>query len=183
MRKYLILLGIVVSSHICHAGFILDLTTAYESSTNKYAAEGSSSRTGIGGGVYFQASKKFWLGWGFNTYTFAEKLDAEKFDYSSTEMGPSFKWEIGKSGLYYLTGTYNLNIESTAKLDTSEKVLGSSYQVSWGVQPQIGERFRLGVFLTYYSASHGKKVISDVQSSTSYSSTWIYPSLALSFFY
>lgn len=164
------------------AGLLFDLGMAFENSSYQFADKGSIARTGFGGGIYFQASKKWWIGWNVFSASFASTMENDKVNYSSTEMGPSFKYEWGSDQIYFFKGTYNLNIESTATIGSSaEKIQGSSYLVGFGVQPQINDSVRLGISFNYYSGSHAKKVVNNVQSTVSYSNSWIYPSINLSF--
>lgn len=163
-------------------GLLIETGMAFENSSYKFAEKGSVARTGFAGGIYFQASKKWWIGWNVFSASFASTMEAEKVNYSSTEMGPSFKYEFGSDQIYFFKGTYNLNIESTATIGTdAEKIQGSSFNVGFGVQPQIYDGVRLGISLNYYSGSHTKKVVSSVQSTVSYTNTWIYPSVNLGF--
>lgn len=164
------------------SGLLIESGFAFENSSYQFAEKGQIARTGFAGGIYFQASKKWWIGWNVFSSQFETSMESNKSSYSSMDMGPSFKYEFGSDQVYFLKGTYHLNIESTVKIGTStEKIQGSSYVVGFGVQPQIYDGVRLGVSLNYYSGSHSKKVVSSVQSTVSYSNSWIYPSINLGF--
>ena len=182
LRQFVMIFLTFFLSLSAEAGLLIDLGVAFESSNYQFEDKGSIARTGFSGGIYFQASKKWWIGWNIFNASFASTMEADKANYSSSEMGPSFKYEWGSDQIYFFKGTYNLNIESTATIGSNaEKIQGSSYLVGFGVQPQIYDGVRLGISFNYYSGSHAKKVVNNVQSSVSYSNTWIFPSINLSF--
>jgi hypothetical protein len=100
--------------------------------------------------------------------------------FSSLDMGPAIRWSIDSKRMFSLTFVYA--IYGKGKYDTattSSTITGSSYYLKAAVEPQIADNLNLGFALNYYSSQYSTSVTNSVESSVSYKSSWIFPSLSL----
>lgn len=129
------------------------------------------------------AASGFLMGWYMtsirNTNSFQGVLDQTLV---SSDMGPSFRWQIQSKQLFSITYAYGIICRGNYSDGTvDEKINGESHLIKFAMESYISEKFLIGIALNLYSANYKTSVINTVESSVDYKNSWTYPSLILSF--
>lgn len=156
-----------------------------------YAAESSTTATTTSAGRQYYSfdgfanfdSKGQFLG-GFHVHQISMTDTATSTTtYSSLDMGPSIMWVPDKKGNFSVYAAYNVSAKGSYQAGgatTTSEWTGTSILGSIGVQPEVGKSIRVGVLLNYYSASYSREIVSESATTVSYSRSWIFPSLVVS---
>ncbi len=103
---------------------------------------------------------------------------------TSNDMGPALRWQIDKGKKYSLTLAYGIICKGNFNDGTTDESLnGESYLLKFAVEPEIADRYFMGIGLNYYVASYKTRVVSSIQSDAGYKNTQIFPSLSFSYRY
>jgi hypothetical protein len=129
---------------------------------------------------------KYYLGWEIISASFKDSNSAPSVDQtiSSLDMGPVFRMHFDRNGIYSFS--FNYGVYAKGSLSTaagSEKLTGTSMHLKFAAEPQISEHFNIGFALNYYAASYGKSVLGTTESSVSYKTQRMFPSLSVSYRY
>lgn len=168
-----------------NATIVLDLNGLYYSDSMSASATSSSGRTfyQLFAGFSLDRKDQFQLGWSYSVQTTTDSFASVETTYSSNQMGPGLLWRIDKDrkwrlGIYYhliTTGTYK---SGTA---TEEEWRGWAYSVDIGYQIPITPTFQLAARLNYSSAAYSESFETTSKEDVSYSRSFIYPSVGLTF--
>ena len=124
--------------------------------------------------------KSLYVGWSIYNVTTADEVNNEQSNYATQDMGPSVRYEFGRSGLYYLNFIYGIRTQTTYDSGgTSEDWLGTNYLVQVGVNPQISDSFFVSFAFNFFNGAAITKVVSSAQTDVSYSKTFITPTVGL----
>jgi hypothetical protein len=100
-------------------------------------------------------------------------------------MGPAFRWNIDKNGMFSLTLIYGYLAKgkySASSASPSEDWEGSSLLLQAGMQAPIREdKFYIGVTLNSYTGTYTEKTVSNVKSPVSASKTSLFPMVSMTF--
>lgn len=103
---------------------------------------------------------------------------------TSSDMGPAVRLQIDRQKRFSLTLAYGIICKGNFNDGlTDESLTGESYLLKFAIEPEIADRYFIGVGLNYYVANYKTRVISSVQSDVSYKNTLIFPSLSFSYRY
>lgn len=178
MRKLLFLFVFLTVSP-SWAGLLLDVSGIYVSDTLTTPSDRTSTQTFYTAGVLLSLTKQVWVGWNYLGINQTQTVTSTT-TYGSADMGLAFKWQYGSGKMYNFGAVYNIVSKATySSGTTNENWEGTSFLVSWGVAPEIAEKFFVGVSLNYYSASYTKKSVNNVESAASNAKTWLFPMLTL----
>jgi len=133
-------------------------------------------------GFTINQKKSVYLGWSLYNVTSKDEVNEQKSNYSTQDMGPSLRYEFGRGGLYYINFIYG--IRTTTNYDsggTVEQWLGTNYLLQLGVSPEVAENFQVSFTFNYFSGSAAKKLVSDVQTSVSYSKAFMTPTVGFNY--
>ena len=125
------------------------------------------------------------VGWNYATYSSTEAAGAITTTYSSTQMGPKFLVFLNKDHNWLLGLAYNILTSANYQAGGSpaEVWRGTAYSADIGYHQMLTESLMLGFRLNYSSSSFNEKLIGTAYSTISYSRTFIYPSMAISFIF
>jgi hypothetical protein len=181
----LIFLFLIIGS-LSHADALLGLDYILFTDKNTVESDTSStsSKTMYAFNVQFSINQKknFYLGWALYNVTTKDDVNQQKSNYATADMGPSFRYEFGRSGLYFVNFIYGIRTQTT--FDTggiSEQWLGTNYLMQFGVSPEISDNFLVSFAFNYFSGGSSKKVVSDVQTSVSYSKAFMTPTVGINY--
>lgn len=186
MIKHLILLILSLASMSAESAALIDLN--YALSTDKNTIDSSFS-TNISKSLYniclaftVDSKKSFYFGWGLYNVTTKDDVNQQKSNYTTQDMGPYFRYEFGKSKMYYFGLVYGIQAKTSYDSGgTAEEWLGTNYLIQLGVDPEITDNMTANFSFNYFSGSASKKVVSSVQSEISYSKAFMSPSIGLSY--
>ena len=121
----------------------------------------------------------FGIGWSFDMVTTKDE-GTSTVKYSSTETGPIFTYQFGRSKEWYLGFTYNLTAKSKYNDGTTENEWrGTSTKLTVGYVPSVTDRLQVGMKLNYHAASYNEEISgSTTLASASNKKSMIYPTLA-----
>ena len=181
MKKvFALLLTLSFLSLTAKAGVLLNLGGTYLTDAVTSSASTDSSKYGYNFNALFSINKTLWGGWSYSGFSSSETKASVTTLITGQDTGPTFLWQFGRNKNFSTGLTYNLISRANfSNGTTTEAWEGTSYVVQVGANPELKENFRMGVSLNYYSASYTKKTVSNVQSSASYSRTWLYPAISI----
>lgn len=128
------------------------------------------------------SKKTIYFGWGLYNVLTKDIVNNQEANYSTQDMGPSFRYEFSKNGLFYFGAIYG--IRASTKFDTggtAEEWLGTNYLLQLGVNPELNENFYVDFAFNYFSGSVNKKVVSSVQTEVTYTKAFMAPSIGLTY--
>lgn len=126
--------------------------------------------------------KTLYLGWGLYNVASKDEVNQQKSNYSTQDMGPSLRYEFGRGALYFLNFIYGIRATTTYDSGgTAEQWLGTNYLLQLGVAPEVAEGFHVSFAFNYFNGSAAKKLVSDVQTSVSYSKSFITPTVGINY--
>lgn len=186
MFKKITLFLLILLSLRAESAALIDLN--YALSTDKNTIDSSYS-TSISKSLYniclaftVDSKKSFYFGWGLYNVTTKDEVNQQKSNYTTQDMGPYFRYEFGRSKLYYLGIIYGIQAKTSYDSGgTAEEWLGTNYLIQLGVDPEITENMTANFSFNYFSGSTSKKVVSSVQTEVSYSKAFMSPSIGLSY--
>lgn len=177
--KKFIVLFIIAFSVQSQAGILLEVGGTYLSDDLSASSSKSSTKYFYNVGALFSFTKTLWGGWNYSGISQSESGTVST-DYSSQDTGPYLKWQFGRSELFSLSAAYNIVSRGVYKSGSpSESWEGTSYWLQFAVSPEVTEGLHIGASLNYYNANYTKKTVSHVESSASYSKSWVFPMLTL----
>lgn len=133
-------------------------------------------------GFTINQKKNFYIGWTLYNVATKDDVNQQKSNYSTQDMGPSLRYEFGRSGLYFVNLVYGVRTQTNYDSGgTAEQWLGTNYLIQFGVTPEIAENFVVSFAFNYFSGSSAKKLVSDVQTSVSYSKAFMTPTIGIAY--
>lgn len=186
MLKHLILLIAILAGMKAQSAALIDFN--YALSTDKNTIDSTNS-TSISKSLYnfciafsLDSKKSFYFGWGLYNVATKDDVNQQKSNYTTQDMGPYFRYEFGKSKMYYLGLVYGIQAKTAFDSGgTAEEWLGTNYLIQLGVDPEISDSLTANFSFNYFSGSASKKVVSSVQSEVSYSKAFMSPSIGLTY--
>lgn len=126
--------------------------------------------------------KNVYLGWGLFNVTTKDEVNEQKSNYTTQDMGPSLRYEFGRSGLYYLNFVYGIRTKTTFDSGgDTEEWLTTNYLLQLGVAPELSESTVISFAFNYFSGGASKKVVNDTQTSVSYTKAFMAPTIGLAY--
>lgn len=186
MQKLNFILFIVILTSKAFSAALVDFN--YVISTDKNTIEATTS-TSMSKSLYnfclaftVDSKKSFYFGWGLYNVNTKDEVNQQQSNYTTQDMGPYFRYEFGRSKLYYLGLVYGIQTKTAYDSGgTSEEWLGTNYLIQFGANPEVTESLSVNFGFNYFSGSSNKKVVSSVQSEVSYSKAFMSPSIGLSY--
>lgn len=171
-------------SSLAHASALigLDYILFTDKNTVETNTSATSSKSMYSINIQFSltSKKNFYFGWAMYNVATKDDVNEQKSNYSTADMGPSFRFEFGRNGLYFVNFTYGISTKTSYDSgSTADTWLGTNYLFQLGVNPEIGENLNAAFTFNYFSGSAAKKVVSDVQSSVSYSKAFMTPTIGI----
>lgn len=133
----------------------------------------------IAGLVNVDKKGKLYFGFGYNMVGSTRVEGSTTTTYASQDMGPAFRWVIGKQRIFSIAANYNIlaKAQYTTTGSTQADWSGTSYLVRGIIQVPISEQIYLGVALNYYLANYVKSVTGSTSTDVSYSRTMLLPTI------
>ncbi|MCB0370711.1 MAG: hypothetical protein KDD45_15130 [Bdellovibrionales bacterium] len=185
LKTYYLILILFFCSN-CFSSALIDLNYIVFTDKNTVESNTSTSSSKSIYNICFAFSidnkKTFYFGWGLYNVTTKDEVNQEQSNYVTQDMGPYFRYEFGRSKLYYFGIIYG--IQTKTSFDTggsSEDWLGTNYLVQLGVDPEVSDNLNVNFSLNYFSGASTTKVVSSVQTDVSYSKAFMSPSIGISY--
>lgn len=180
------LLLCILASSMTHAAAIFGLDYILFTDKNTVEATTSSSSNKsmylMNLGFTINQRKTFYLGWALYNVTTKDDVNQQKSNYATQDMGPSLRYEFGRGGLYFVNLVYGIRTQTNFDSGgTAEQWLGTNYLFQIGVAPEISDSFVVSFAFNYFSGSSAKKLVSDVQTSVSYSKAFMTPTVGIAY--
>jgi len=180
-----LVLCIFISSFSHAATFIgLDYILFTDKTTVETNTSATTSKTMYQANILFSITQKktFYIGWGIYNVTTKDEVAQQKSNYATQDMGPSLRYEFGRGGLYFTNFTYGIRTKTTYDSGgASEEWLGTNYLLQLGVAPEVSENFVVSFAFNYFSGGAAKKVVSDTQTTVSYSKAFMTPTVGVAY--
>lgn len=163
---------------IASAEILLQAHGYYSSDSLTESAATSSSRMASGADASVQIGKSnFFVGFIFNYVS-----DVTTANYSGQDYGLFVHCFIDKKQIYSVSGGYMFSASGLYETAGVQKQwTGVSYLGRLSVNIKINKKFSIGPSLNYYLANYDHESQGATQSNISYSKSFVYPSLALSY--
>lgn len=124
--------------------------------------------------------KSIFFGWAVYNVTTKDDVNQQQSNYATQDMGPSFRYEFGRSGLYFFNFIYGVQTKTSYDSgSTAESWLGTNYLAQLGVSPEISESFRACFAFNFFNGAVKTKVVSSVQTEVAYSKAFMTPTIGL----
>jgi len=165
---------------------LLDLNYFTFSDSLTYSGTYSSAKSIYNVAFMFDVNKKFFVGWNLAGMTVSDSVSSPALTqtFATSDMGPCFRWQIGGKKMYSLNFAYLLSSTvSFSNAGSTETWRGVPMLIRFNVEPELTDNVRLGFALSYYSGTFGTKVVSNTESTVSYSRTWLHPTLSLAYYF
>lgn len=165
-----------------HAGPVLDFGGTFSSDSLSNSGTTASSQNFYNLSAMFSLdSKAQWnVGWAVFGISQSTEVTAGTTKYSSFDMGPAFRWNIDKDGMFSLTLVYGYLAKGKYSLGAiSEDWEGSSFLAQFALQAPIREdKFYVGVSVNSYTGTYTEKTVNNVKSTTSATKSSIFPMIS-----
>lgn len=162
---------------------MIDFGFAYSADSLHKTTDSTNTNTFYNTDLLFNLDnrRRFNVGWSVFGISQTSAQATTTTTYSSMDMGPAIRWNIDRGGIFSTTFAYGYLARATyaATGATDEKWEGTSYFAQMAAQIPMGEKFYIGVSLNYYGASYSTKTVSNVESSTDSTKTWIFPMFSM----
>jgi hypothetical protein len=185
-KNFLCLATVAAISFICSAGFagpMVDFGGTFSSNSLSTSSESTNSQNFYNLSVMFNIDTKvhYNLGWAVFGISESSKVGATETSYSSFDMGPAFRWNIDKNGIFSITIVYGYLAKGKYSVGTtSQDWEGSSLLLQFGMQAPVREdKFYVGLTLNSYTGTYTDKIVSNVKSSVSATKTSVFPMVSL----
>ena len=182
----LILIVIFLASSHAKAA-LLDLNLFYISDSLTTATTASYGKTfyALCAALNIDHKGSYLVGWNYATYSSSEAVGSATTTYTSTQMGPKFLVFLNKDHNWLLGLAYNILTSANDQAGSAPAEIwrGTAYSADFGYHQMVSESLMLGLRLNYSTSSYSEKLIGTAYSTISYSRTFIYPSMAISFIF
>lgn len=163
---------------------IIDFGGTFSSNSLNVGSESTNSQNFYNLNVMFNLDTKMrWnLGWAVFGISDETGTGSTTTSYSSFDMGPAFRWNIDKNGIFSLTFIYGYLAKGkySAGTGSSEEWDGSSFLVQFGMQAPVKEdKFYVGFTLNSYTGTYTDKTVNNVKSSVSATKTSLFPMVTM----
>lgn len=180
-----LLLCILISS-LSEAGALigLDYILFTDRNTVETATSSSSNKSMYVFNVAFTINQKKSLYFGWSVYSVITKDETNNqfSNYTTQDMGPSFRYEFGRGGWYFLSFVYGIRTQTSFDTGgTAEEWLGTNYLFQAGVAPELSESFQVVFAFNYFSGGATKKLVSGVQTDVTYSKAFMTPTVGITY--
>lgn len=189
MWKFCAIFFISLTLQNAHA-FLLDLSSGILQGSFDHSGEQTNSKSANSLGFYSNLSNSdsnlgLNIGWYIlsisNKETYPPTLSQT---LTSSDMGPAIRWQIDRGKKFSLTLAYGIICKGNFNDGvTDESLTGESYLLKFAIEPEVADRYFIGVGINYYVASYKTRVVSSIQSDAGYKNTMIFPSLSFSYRY
>lgn len=126
--------------------------------------------------------KSLFVGWGLYNVATKDEVNQQESNYATQDMGPSLRYEFGRSGLYFINFVYGIRTVTTYDSGgTAESWLGTNYLAQLGVNPAISENFYISFAFNFFTGAAITKVVSSVQTDVSYSKAFMTPTVGMNY--
>ncbi len=181
---FIFVLSFILISPLAKAEAILglDYILFTDKNTVESTTSSASSKTMYLINVQFGVGQKksFFIGWALYNVGTKDDVNSQKSNYSTQDMGPSFRYEFGHGGLYFINFVYGIQTKTAYDSGgTADAWLGTNYLLQFGVSPEISESFSVSFAYNMFTGTAKTKVVSSVQTDVSYSKAFMAPTLGL----
>lgn len=170
--------------------FLLDLNLGLTQGSFDRSGEQTSSKANNALGLFANLSNSesslgFNIGWYILSVSNKESFPPTiNQSLTSNDMGPAIRWQIDRQKRFSLTLAYGIICKGNYDDGiVNENLSGESYLLKFAFEPEIAERYFLGVALNYYVANYKTLVLNSVQSDVAYKNSLFFPSLSFSYRY
>lgn len=133
-------------------------------------------------GFTINQKKSFYIGWSLYNVATKDEVNQQKSNYTTQDMGPSLRYEFGRSSMYFINFIYGIRTQTAYDSGgTAEQWLGTNYLLQLGVAPEIADGVQVSFAFNYFSGGAAKKLVSDVQTSVSYSKAFMTPTVGINY--
>jgi hypothetical protein len=165
------------------ADVALDLGATFSSDSLSTASEAKNSQTFYNLSALFNLDSKMQWNVGWTVFGISQNSSASSVDtqYSSFDMGPAFRWNMDKRGIFSFTLVYGYLAKGKySSGSTSEEWDGSSLLLQLAALAPIQEdKFFVGLSLNSYSANYTEKTVSNVKSAVTAKKSWLFPMVTM----
>tara|TARA_B110001454_G_C12723312_1_gene436626 strand:- start:41223 stop:41795 length:573 start_codon:yes stop_codon:yes gene_type:complete len=180
------LLFCILISSLSHASAILGLDYILFTDKNTVEANTSSSSNKsmyvFNLGFTINQKKSFYFGWSVYSVITKDETNNQFSNYTTQDMGPSFRYEFGRGGWYFLSFIYGIRTQTSFDTGgTEETWLGTNYLFQAGVSPELSESFHVVFAFNYFHGGSTKKLVSDTQTDVTYSKAFMTPTLGVTY--
>jgi hypothetical protein len=128
------------------------------------------------------SKKNLRIGWALYSVTTSDEVNNQQSNYATQDMGPSIRYEFGRSGLYYVNFVYGIQVKTTYDSgSTSQTWLGTNYLAQVGVAPEISDSFAVNFAFNFFNGAAITKVVTTTQTDVSYSKAFMTPTVGLTY--
>ena len=169
------------------AQFFLESNAFYYSDGVKVSETTTQTKMLMDFALGFTVDKKnrWQIGWNYSLHSSSTTGGSEE-TYSSNEMGPKFGYYFDKNRRWGTSFAYNLIVNGTYKASAAaaeQTLRGTSMRFDIGYGTEVTESFRMGARLVYNLATYAEEIDNTTLTKVSYSRTFIYPALHLSYLF
>lgn len=184
MRFLILLLTTTLVSSSAFAEALIDIGAIYSADTLSMTTDTTSTQYFYNANVLFNVDRRMQFTVGLAVLGISQTGEAAgvSSSYSSFDVGPAFRWNIDKNGVFSTTLAYGYLAKGTySSGSTNEDWEGTSLFGQFSVQaPLNSDKFFLGMSLNYYAANYAKKKVSGVESDNDAKKSWIFPMISFS---
>lgn len=170
---------LMLSSGSARADVALDFGATFSSDSLALASTSTNSQNFYNLSALFNLDSKMTWNVGWMVFGIGQTSSAASVTttYSSFDMGPSFRWNIDKKGIFSLTLTYGYLAKGKyASGAVSEDWDGSSFLVqAAALAPVRDDKFYIGLSLNSYTGSYTQKTVANTKSAVSATKSWVFP--------
>jgi hypothetical protein len=161
----------------------LDFGGTFSSDSLKTAGTLTGSQSFYNLSLLFNLDSKMTWNVGWAVFGISQSTEAASVTttYSSFDMGPAFRWNIDKNGIFSVTLVYGYLAKGKyASGSTNEDWDGSSFLVQVGMQaPVKDDSFYVGLTLNSYTGTYTEKTVTNVKSPVTATKSSMFPMVSV----
>lgn len=184
MKKIFLLFFLLSARAKTEALIGLDYILFTDKNTVEATTSATSSKSMYLFNVQFSINQKknFYFGWALYNVATKDDVNQQISNYSTQDMGPSLRYDFGRSGLYFFNFVYGIQTKTAYDSGgTAEDWLGTNYLAQLGVNPEISENFYVSFAFNFFNGAAKTKVVSAAQTSVSYTKAFMTPTVGVSY--
>lgn len=173
-----------MAGRAAHAGLLVDFDVSSFQDTTVTGSSASQTKTYYGGGIYVPVDgrDRFYLGASLISASSSDDSGSGVTAFSTSDYILGFRWFADKSRTFIVSGGYGIQANATyqAAGGSGESWRGNSYLVKLTAAPEI-RNWNVGLSLIFYQGNFVERVANNAVSTISYTKTFVFPCLGVSY--